>query len=70
MIFMLQIVAVQHIPPAKLLEPEHYHDFFIFFQGNCVLPASLMQPWWSAVSLNDLEVGEMNVWGMWSAKEQ
>ena len=70
MIFVLQIVAVEHVAAAKLLEPNHHQRVFTCFEGYCVLPTFLVGKRWLAVPLENLEVGEMYVGGVRSAEER
>ena len=68
-IFVLQIVAVEHVTAAKLLEPNHHQRLFTCFEGYGVLPTFLVGKWRLAVPLQNLEVGEMYVGGVRSAQE-
>lgn len=51
MVFMLQIVAVQHISPAKLPKTKHHQHLFTSVEGNSVFPAPLMEERGLAISL-------------------
>jgi hypothetical protein len=55
-IFVLQIVAMEHVAPAKLLTLQEHKHVFADVQRDRVLPPSLMNEWRLAVALQNLKV--------------
>src|SRR5215469_17282891 len=68
-IFMLQVVAMKHVASAKLFKTNHHQHLFARVECDRVLPTALVQERRLAVSLQNLEMAEMNMRGVRPAQK-